>query len=322
MYDKESKIISNKNEILKIIKAFYEKLYSENKRNIDDASSFFNNIPRLSDESKELCEGKVTKAECYKMLKEMKNNKSPGNDGFIVEFYCTFWLDLGDMLVGVLNEAFNRGGMSNSQKQGVITLIEKEGKNAMYVKNYRPITLLNVDYKILSKVLARRIKEVLGEIVHHDQVGYIKDRNIGEAVRLIDDMFFNSLNQNNGYLAAADFEKAFDSVDHDFLFKVLELFGFGITFCSWVKILYTDISSCVMNGGRSTGYFSIERGVRQGDPLSPYLFLLAIEILAHAVRADIIFKGFKFGEQEVKHILYADDLTLFVRDVNSVNRLQ
>ena len=123
------------------------------------------------------------------------------------------------------------------------------------LKNYRPITLLNVDYKILSKVLARRIKEVLGEIVHHDQVGYIKDRNIGEAVRLIDDMFFNSLNQNNGYLAAADFEKAFDSVDHDFLFKVLELFGFGITFCSWVKILYTDISSCVMNGGHSTGYF-------------------------------------------------------------------
>ena len=113
------------------------------------------------------------------MLKEMKNNKSPGNDGFTVEFYCTFWIDLGDMFVEALNEAYNRGGMSNSQKQGVITLIEKEGKNAMDVKNYRPITLLNVDYKILSKVLARRIKEVLGEVVHHDQVGYIKDRNIG-----------------------------------------------------------------------------------------------------------------------------------------------
>ena len=65
-------------------------------------------------------------------------------------------------------------------------------------------------------MLARRIKEVLRETIHHDQVGYIKDRNIGEAVRLIDDMFFNTLNQNNGYLAAADFEKAFDSVDHDF----------------------------------------------------------------------------------------------------------
>ena len=82
-------------------------------------------------------------------------------------------------------------------------------------------------------------------------------------------MFFHSLNQNNGYLVAADFEKAFDSVDHEFLFKVLELFGFGESFCNWVKILYTNTSSCVMNGGRSTGYFSINRGVRQGDPLSP-----------------------------------------------------
>ena len=125
LYDKESKIISNKNVILKIIRAFYEKLYSTEKRNIDDASSFFNNIPRLSDESRELCEGKVTKDECYKMLKEMKNNKSPGNDGFTVEFYCTFWLDVGDILVGVLNEAFNRGVMSNSQKQGVIYTYRK-----------------------------------------------------------------------------------------------------------------------------------------------------------------------------------------------------
>ena len=189
----------------------------------------------------------------------MKNNKSPGNDGFTVEFYCTFWLDLGDMLVGALNEAYNRGGMSNSQKQGVITLIEKEGKNAMYVKNYRPITLLNVDYKILSKVLARRIKEVLGEIVHHDQVGYIKDRNIGEAVRLIDDMFFSSLNQNNGYLAAADFEKAFDSVDHDFLFKVLVL--------SWASSAFffflSNLEIVVLMWAGNLGYFG--RGGWEGS---------------------------------------------------------
>ena len=109
---------------------------------------------------------------------------------------------------------------------------------------YRSITLLNVDYKILSKVFGKQ--EVLGEIVHNDQVGYIKDMNIGEAVRLIDDMFFYSRNQTNGFLVAADFEKAFDSVDHEFLFNVLELFGFGHSFCSWVKVLYTDITIAVL----------------------------------------------------------------------------
>jgi len=322
LYNEENEIIRDKNKILKIIKDFYEQLYSEHNRKIDDNSPFFKNIPRLSEESKNSCDGKVTKEECYNVLKEMKQNKSPGNDGYTVEFYNVFWPVLGDMIVGAMNESYDKGKLSISQKQGVIKLLEKEGKDTMYIKNYRPITLLNVDYKILSKVLATRLKNVLGEIIHHDQVGYIKGRNIGEAVRLIDDMFFNSVSQNNGYLVAADFEKAFDSVDHDFLFKVMDLFGFGISFCSWVKTLYVDISSTIMNGGCSTGYFSIKRGVRQGDPLSPYLFLLAIEILAQAVRTDQKIEGFKFGEHEVRQVLYADDLTIFVKDVNSINRLQ
>ena len=322
LYNKENNIVTDKNVILNIIKDFYENLYSKHKLTIDNGSPFFKSIPTLCEESKESCEGKVTKEECFNVLKEMKINKSPGNDGFTVEFYCTFWQGLGDVIVGALNEAYEKKMLSASQKQGVITLIEKDGKDAMYIQNYRPITLLNVDYKILSKVLAKRIKQVLGEIIHQDQVGYIKDRNIGEAVRLIEDMFFYSRNKNNGYVVAADFEKAFDSVDHEFLLKVLRLFGFGESFLIWVKILYTDTSSCVMNGGRSTGYFSIKRGVRQGDPLSPYLFLLAIEILACAVRKDEIIEGFKFGENEVRQVLYADDLTLFVKDSNSINRLQ
>ena len=89
----------------------------------------------------------------------MKFNKSPGNDGFTVEFYVTFWPQLGEMLVETLNETYEKEELSNSQKQGIITLIEKDGKNALYVNNYRPISLLNVDYKILSKVLASRVKK-------------------------------------------------------------------------------------------------------------------------------------------------------------------
>ena len=129
-----------------------------------------------------LCEGKVTRNECFEVLKEMKFNKSPGNDGFTVEFYYTFWPVLGEILVQALNEAYIKGELSTSQKQGVITLLEKEGNHAMYVHNYRPITLLNVDYKMLSKVLAKRIKKVLCEIIHYDQVAYIKNRNTGKLL--------------------------------------------------------------------------------------------------------------------------------------------
>ena len=322
LYKGKGDITKDKNEILKTIKSFYEKLYSKGKRNVKNKINFFQNIRKLNKENSESCEGKVTNEECYKILKEMKFNKSPGNDGFTVEFYITFWPQLGEMLVETLNETYEKKELSNSQKQGVITLLEKEGKNALYVKNYRPISLLNVDYKILSKVLASRIKKILGEIISNDQVGYIKERNIGEAVRIIDDLFFHSQNNSLGFLIAVDFEKAFDSVDHDFLFEVLTLFGFGNMFCNWVKILYTDVSSCVMNGGNSTGYFGIKRGVRQGDPLSPYLFLLAIEILANTIRNDSTIKGFQVGEYEIKQVLYADDFTLFMKDRNSIDKVQ
>ena len=325
LYLESGEITRDKNEILKRIKIFYEQLYSlRNDRDQNDGL-FFNNILKLSEQNRELCEGKMTKDECFKVLKEMKWNKSPGNDGFSVEFYYTFWPILGDLLVEVLNETYVRGELTVSQKQGTITLIEKEGKDAMHIKNYRPITLLNVDYKILSKVLATRMKKVLIEIIHYDQVGYIQDRNIGEAVRLIEDILFyskNSMEQGKGFLIAVDFEKAFDSVSHQYLLKVLKLFGFGDSFCSWVKLLYNDISSCIMNGGYSTGYFQVERGVRQGDPLSPYLFLVAIELLAHEIRRDKIIKGIRFGEHEIRQVLYADDMTIFVKDIDSISRLQ
>ena len=326
MCDDKGDVIKEKDVIMRLIRNFYRNLYSEDESVCDDfrESVFCKDIPRLSDDSKNFCEGKIIKEECWECLKSMKLNKSPGNDGFTVEFYLTFWPQIGSLLVEVFNEAFEKGCLATSQKQGVITLIEKEGKDPLFIKNYRPITLLNTDYKMLSKIMAKRIKGVLYEIVHLDQVGYIENRYIGEALRLIDDMIFycNNYCEEEAYLIAVDFEKAFDSVSHKFLFKVLELFGFGESFCSWVKIMYNGISSCVMNGGVSTGYFDIKRGVRQGDPLSPYLFLLVMEILAQAVRRDNGIRGIQFENFEVRQVLYADDMTLFVRHRSSIIRIQ
>ena len=312
---------------MKIIKSFYEKLYSKDEKLTENEinerlNAFCTDIPKLSEDSREACEGNITKDECFEVLKAMKMNKSPGNDGFTVEFYITFWLHIGEFLVEALNEAYERGSLSISQKQGVITLIQKDGKNPLYIKNYKPITLLNVDYKILSKILAKRMKTVLSEIIHLDQVGYMANRNIGEAIRLIDDIIFHCMTyKQDCFLIAVDFEKAFDSVSHTFLLKVLQLFGFGPSFCSWVTTIYSGITSCVMNGGFSTGYFDITRGVRQGDPLSPYLFLVVIEILAHVLK-DNVFQGVKFGDSEVRHAIYADDMSIFVKNKVSIKRLQ
>ena len=109
------------------------------------------------------------------VLKNMKNGKSPGSDGYTAEFYKIFWKDLKPLVCKSINEAFAKGELSITQKQGVITLLPKGDKPREFIKNWRPITLLNVDYKLLSGVLAARIKSVLPDIISDDQKGFLKN---------------------------------------------------------------------------------------------------------------------------------------------------
>ena len=126
----------------------------------------------------------ISKEECLTALKEFKNNKTPGTDGFSAEFYKFFWSDLGTEMTASFNYAFQKGSLSISQKRGIISLIPKKNKDKTLLENLRPISLLNVDYKILTKSIAKRLEKVLPKIINSDQTGYIKGRFIGENVRL------------------------------------------------------------------------------------------------------------------------------------------
>ena len=173
--------------------------------------------------------------------------------------------------------------------------------------------------KICSKVLSSRLQKILYTVIHPDQHAFIKGRNIAEAIRNVQDMFYYLTTENkNNYIVSIDFRKAFDSIDHEFICKALESVGFGPMFIKWVKTLYCNIEGCVLNNGTSTGYFPISRGVRQGDPLSPYLFLIAIEMLATRLRNTKEIRGITFGPCESKLSLYADDFCAFCLDQNSV----
>ena len=125
------------------------------------------------------CEGRLTLAECLKSLRSFQSNKSPGNDGLTVEFYNAFWEILGELLVDSLNCSFDKGELSNSQKQAIITLIEKKDKDKRKI---------NVDVKIRSKAIALSLQTVLPRIIHHNQHAYVKGRTINDAIRTIDDI--------------------------------------------------------------------------------------------------------------------------------------
>ena len=153
----------------------------------------------------------------------MKNGKSPGNDGLTKEFYMCFFNEICNQLIAALNKSFTVGQLSTSQRQATITLIEKKAKDKRFLKNWRPISLINVDAKIASKVLASRMKNILSSIVKCDQTAYVKGRYIGESIRLISYILeYTEENDISGILFSADFEKEFDSIEHAFLFAVLE----------------------------------------------------------------------------------------------------
>ena len=204
----------------------------------------------------------------------MKNGKSPGNDGLTKEFYVCFFNEIWSPLINALNYSFEVGQLCISQRQALITIIEKEDKDKRYIKNWRPISLINVVAKIASKALAARVKKVLASIIKSDQTAYVEGRYIGESIRLISDILeYTEDHGIDGVLFSADFEKAFDSIEHPFILATLESFGFGPQFLQWIRVILNNGESCIMNNGHATGYFPIKRGCRQGDPLSSYLFI-------------------------------------------------
>ena len=217
----------------------------------------------LDEEESKQCEGQLTMNECFQALESFECNKSPGNDGLTAEFYKCFWTRLGEQLVECLNFSHIHGRLSNSQRQAIIKLIEKKEKDRRDIPNWRPISLINVDAKVGSIAIASRVEKVIQKLIHYNQCAYVKDRSTFDALRTAEDiMYYSKLNNTPGLMVAIDFEKAFDSVNWNFLFDTLHCFGFGPSFIKWIKTFYSEIYSCIMNNGYSNGYFKLYKGVR------------------------------------------------------------
>ena len=314
----------NENQIMDEIKLFYENLYnSSNNSTNEDFHEFTNNInqqlPKLSTEQCNGIEGKLTLNECWEALKSMGTGRSPREDGFTAEFYKCFFEIVGKDLLNSYNAAYENGEMSVSQRRGIITLIPKENSDLRELTNWRPITLLNVDYKIASKAIATRMVKFLPHVINSNQTGFMKGRYIGQNIRLFNDIMEQTeLQDIPGILLLLDFRKAFDTIEWNFIQQSLSLFNFGPCLKQWVKTFYTNSESAVLHNGFTTDFFKLSRGVRQGCPLSPYLFIVGVEILASRIRTDNNVMGIKIFGTEHKISQFADDTTLLLSNLTSV----
>ena len=314
-------VTEDQKTILEEMTSFYKSLYS--KQELEDGDNFLNriNLPKtMPIEIENNLKTDIDLDEVKKAIKMMQVNKSPGEDGLPIEFYRAFWDDIKDYLFNSYNYSLNCGMLSITQKRGVISLLPKKN-DLLLLKNWRPLTLLNVDYKILAKVIATRIKEALIHLINNDQTGFLEKRFIGHnIVSLIEIIEYCDENDIAAVLLSIDFEKAFDKLDWDFLWKCMSFFKIPENIIGWIKTLYAGANSCVTNNGHMSDYFAMGRGVRQGCPLSPYLFIIAAEVLAISIRSNDEIKGIVIGDKEYKIKQFADDSqTMSIYERNSIN---
>ena len=220
----------------------------------------------------------------------MKKGKTPGSNRFSVDFFRSFWKPIGILLYRAFQHCYSEGTILPTHRESIITLIPKSGKPSYSLKGWRPISLLNVDYKIISTAIGNRFKEVIDKIINPSKTAYIKGRFIGENSRLLYDVI-SHVNEKkmSGLILAADFEAASETVSWSYIRTVLKEMNFGSYFRNMINIMYLNdrnFSRILLNGFLGEA-IQIHRGVRQGDPLLGFLFNISVEVLAKAKAKQI-----------------------------------
>ena len=303
-------------EIMKELHRFYTGLYTDSQTYNSNWAESLNMTchQKLIEDESSMIEGQITYEEMAKTVKAMPNNKTPGSDGFPVEFFKFFWKDLSKILLKGINESYDDEEFSFVQREGIITCLPKENKDRRFLRNWRPITLLNTVYKIASSCIAKRIKNVLNSLISPEQKGFMKGRYIGENLRTIYDILhWTNEKRIPGLLLLIDFEKAFDMISRKFILQCLKLMGFGPSMIQWISTFFNNSSARILQNGYTSHMIQVSRGTRQGDPISSFLFVLGTQILNNLCHQNEKIKGISINGKIHKILQFADD-TEFLLD--------
>ena len=330
VYNQDMVVINDPSKITIELKKFYSELLSAPEVDENYDSSLFIHAflgeeehPILTNEEKIDLDTPLSLLELERSLKSLNKESAPGSDGLSPLFYLKFWDSLKTPLFKSINRSLDQKLLSLSQRRAILTLLPKSNDmDLKHISAWRPISLTNTDYKIISKAFAMRMQSVIGKLINENQVGYVKGRNINDHIRFIDDVisYVNS-NDLSGLLVSLDYKKAFDSISKSSILTSLKKFNFGTYFIKIVETILNGTEASVKNAGWLSEWFSTTRGVRQGCSLSPLLFILVVELLAIKIRNDNNIKGIldhtnTAFQSETKLIMYADDMSLILKNNN------
>ena len=310
--------ITNPSEILECQKKFYQNLYSQDE---DVNFNMTNRFGILVSESNRIQQDQqITMKELEEAIKTMNNNKTPGEDGIPADFYKVFWTKIKNIFYDMMIESYDKAYLGDSLRKGILNLIPKASKDSRYIKNLRPITLLNTDYKIIEKAIANKMLPSLDDIIHKDQRGFMKDRRISVNIRKMLDIIHQAeIHDIEAVVLSLDFVKCFDKCSFQILHGSLDFFRFGSIVQEWTKILYKDFTVKIQNNGNFSENISILKGVHQGGCCSSVYFLVIAEILALSLRTNEDIEGITLNT--IRNLLnqFADDMDVFSKATEKIN---
>ena len=311
VHKKNGELMKDYTEILNEQFWFYKDLYSKD-TNVQFTA--INNgqasVPNLI---KEQFEEFVSKEELFDAMMMLKPNKVPGIDGLTLHLYQKIWKVSIDPYYAMLLQAFAEGSHSASVKRGMKSLIPKKDKDETLIRNWRPLTLLNYDYKIFAKALSNRMDTVMNQIIPPHQTGFVKGRSIFSNLCKTREII-SYLNRKNkpGLIVIVDFEKCFDQIEFSSISGALNYLNYGLQFIKMILLLYSDFQVCTSNNGFLSQFFEKECGVNQGCPASPRIYTQTSAIISRLITENSDIHGISVNGLE--HLLsqFADDTSAFL----------
>ena len=300
IYDQNKKVTNDKGIVERVLTNYWGSLYTTKGQHPPQPllEQYLKPVPKIDQEQYSHLDMQLAEEELKESVFSMKTGKSPGQDGITVAFYQFFWDDLSSVFTKVMEGIFEQGEVPDQMNVGIIRLLPKPRKDLLDVKSWRPICLQGVDIKIIAKALATKLQTVLDTVIHEDQVGFKAGSYIGQTIQMLNDIInYTTVHKVPGFIVSLDIEKAFDSVEWEYLDKTMVAFGLSPRFIKWVQILRRNTAIKILNNGWVTNPMNITKGLKQGDPLSPYLFLLSIEPFSIAIRQSKIIKGINIYDQ-------------------------